>query len=111
MHKIPLFHEKIWQNTLVLVGIQPFSEVICSNNPLESFLERSNAWFVFIKGYNLTEEWIFEKLWGFLQKFCENFWNKGIMQIREKFPYLTHFRKLLWFPYLDQPLYVIWTYI
>ena len=34
-----------------------------------------------------------------------NFSNKGIVQIREKFPYLTLFRKFITFPYLDLPLY------
>ena len=43
MHKNPLFYEKIFQNSLVLVGSQPFSEDIWSNNQLESFLERSYA--------------------------------------------------------------------
>ena len=46
----------------------------------------------------------------FFEQFLRNIQNKGIGQVREKFPYLIHFVKILAFPNLDLPLYIFRLY-
>ena len=109
MPKVPLFDKKFWPKVLTFTQ---FLGYFCQKVPI--FQSSQSKVFSSCHKYHFYTCLLVIKIY-FLSKFLleadfpKIFKNKGIVEIRKKFPYLSQFLESLTFPYLDPPLYNFWT--